>query len=60
MTKQVATVSPDDTMDYAVDIFRENLFRALPVVDKDKKLVGILTPYDIMTWAFRNEPAPIE
>lgn len=60
MTKKVATVRPDDTLDYAVDIFRENLFHALPVVDKNKKLVGILTPYDVMTWAFRNEPAAIE
>lgn len=60
MTKRVATVRPDDTMDYAVDIFRENLFHALPVVDKEKRLVGILTPYDVMTWAFRNEPAEID
>ena len=56
MAKKLATVRPDDTLDYAVDIFRENLFHALPVVDAQKKLIGIITPYDIMTWAFRQEP----
>ena len=56
MTKKVAMVCPDDTLDYAVDIFRENLFHALPVIDAEKKLIGIITPYDVMTWAFRQEP----
>lgn len=60
MTKKVAKVGPEDTVDYAVDIFRENLFHALPVVNQEKELVGIITPYDIMTWAFRMEPAQIE
>ena len=59
MTKDIMTVNPTDTVDYAVDIFRENLFHALPVVDKEKKLVGIITPYDIMTWSFRREPSPL-
>lgn len=59
MTKNIVTVKATDTVDYAVDIFRENLFHALPVVDEEKKLVGIVTPYDIMTWAFRREPSQL-
>ncbi len=56
MTKQVATLQPEDTVDVAAGYFRENLFHAIPVVDRQKKLVGILTTFDMMNFAFR-EPA---
>lgn len=59
MTKQLASVRADDSLEYAVDIFRENLFHALPVVNNEKKLIGILTPFDLMVWAFRQEPMEI-
>ena len=51
MTKQVATLAPDDTLEMAAGFFRENLFHALPVVSKGK-LVGILTTFDLITFAF--------
>ena len=53
MTKQVVTLLPDDNISVAVDIFRENLFHAIPVVDENHKLVGILTTYDLLNYAFR-------
>lgn len=56
MTKQVATISPDDTIDLAAGFFRENLFHALPVVDKNGSLVGIITTFDLLNYAF-NEPS---
>lgn len=56
MTKQVAKVQPDDTLDFAAGIFRENLFHALPVVNERGKLVGILTTYDIMNYFFTDRP----
>ncbi|RMG80459.1 MAG: CBS domain-containing protein [Bacteroidetes bacterium] len=59
MTKQVAKLHPDDTIEIAAGIFRENLFHAMPVVDKDNKLVGILTTYDLLNYAFR-EPALLD
>ena len=34
MTKQVATINPEDTIELAAGFFRENLFHALPVVDQ--------------------------
>jgi CBS domain-containing protein len=52
MTKQVATLSPDDTLELAAGFFRENLFRALPVVDDENMLVGIITTYDLITHAY--------
>lgn len=51
MTKQVATLAPEDTLEMAAGFFRENLFHALPVVSKGK-LVGILTTFDLITFAF--------
>ena len=59
MTKQVATLFPEDTVEIAVGFFRENLFHAIPVVDLQRKLVGIVTTYDMLNFAF-NEPAYLE
>lgn len=51
MTRQVATLDPGDSLEMAVGFFRENLFHALPVVDKGR-LVGILTTFDLLTHAY--------
>ena len=59
MTKHVVSVGPDDTLEYAADIFRENLFRAMPVIDKEKRLLGILTPYDLLNYAYGSAPAAL-
>jgi CBS-domain-containing membrane protein len=55
MTAPVATIRATDTVQIAADIFKENLFHALPVVDDHKKIVGIVTPYDLMVYAFGSE-----
>lgn len=55
MTKQVAKISPDDTLELAAGLFKENLFHALPVVDIEDRLVGIVTTYDMLTYAFKDE-----
>ncbi len=59
MTKQVASLQPEDTVDIAAGYFRENLFHAIPVVDRQKKLVGIITTFDMLNFAFM-EPALLE
>lgn len=51
----VVTVNENDTVEFAAGIFRENLFHALPVLNDDKKLVGIITPFDLMNYAFQYE-----
>lgn len=58
MTKEVATLTPDDTLQTAADIFRENLFHALPVCDKDM-LVGLVTTHDVLNYCC-SEQAYIE
>lgn len=47
MTKDVKTVHPDDTIKTAATLMYENRIGALPVVDSDKKLAGIITESDI-------------
>ncbi len=53
MTRNLAVIAPEDSVRKAADIFRENLFHALPVVNGNGKLVGILTTYDLLTYAYR-------
>ncbi len=47
MTSRMAKLEPTDRIDVAIEVFKENLFHALPVID-DEKLVGIVTTYDII------------
>ena len=47
MTTGLAKVSSKDRIGVAIEVFKENLFHAIPVVDDDE-LVGILTTYDII------------
>ncbi len=47
MTTGLAKVSSNERIGVAVEVFKENLFHAIPVVD-DGELVGILTTYDII------------
>lgn len=54
MVKQVAKLRPEDKIELAADIFRENLFHAMPVVDNDGKLKGIVTTFDLLNYAFND------
>ena len=47
MTTGMATLSPDDRIDVAIEVFRENILHAIPVVENDG-LVGLLTTHDII------------
>ncbi|AGK60295.1 hypothetical protein Asulf_00262 [Archaeoglobus sulfaticallidus PM70-1] len=48
MRKAVVTVTPDDTIKAAADLIVEYRIRSLPVVDKEKNLVGIITVGDVL------------
>ena len=47
MTKGLATLSPDALLSEALELFKENIFHAIPILD-DGDLVGIITPHDII------------
>lgn len=48
MTRQVVTIQPDTPLKRAVDCFERYRFGRLPVVDREGKPVGIITPEDIV------------
>ncbi|CAJ36543.1 homocysteine biosynthesis protein [Methanocella arvoryzae] len=43
MTKNVVTVGPDDPVDLAVRLLEKHNISALPVIDHDRKVLGIVT-----------------
>jgi acetoin utilization protein AcuB len=47
MTKGIAKLSSKDRINVALEIFKVNIFHAIPVVDEGT-LVGIVTPLDII------------
>lgn len=55
MTRQVAMLSPEDSISVAAGYFKENLFHAIPIVDKGGMLVGILTTFDLLNYFFNQE-----
>ena len=44
----VITVSPDDSLEYAAGLFEKYNYDGFPVIDHSKKLVGIVTGYDMI------------
>ncbi len=57
MTKQVAKLKQEDSIFLAAAFFRENLFHAIPIVDEQERLVGIVSTYDLLNYAYRD-PVP--
>lgn len=49
MTKRLAKIDPDDHISVVVEVFKENILHALPVVDSTTdELIGIVTVHDII------------
>lgn len=52
MTTDVISVSPEMSVFAAIEIFIDKGFNGLPVVDKNNKLVGLLTQYNLIMLDF--------
>jgi CBS domain-containing protein len=48
MTKKVFTLSPDDTLRFAIQAMIHEKYGCIPIVDEHKCLVGIVTPVNIL------------
>lgn len=48
MTTKIAKLLPEDRINTALEILKENIFHAIPIVDQDNELLGILSSYDII------------
>lgn len=47
MTKGLAKLEVNDKISVALEIFKENLFHAIPIMEDDR-LAGIVTTYDVI------------
>ena len=59
MTKGIATMEATDKINVALEIFKENILHAIPIVD-DGKLVGIVTTHDIIAHLAKDNEAYAE
>ncbi|HXK35781.1 MAG TPA: CBS domain-containing protein [Candidatus Paceibacterota bacterium] len=48
MTESPLTIGAEDSVIYAAELLNEHGFNGLPVVDENKKLVGLITEYDLI------------
>lgn len=48
MTTPVVKIAHNENVGKAVDIFLGNMFHALPVVDENENLIGIVTTFDLI------------
>ena len=55
MTDHVAKLHPEDKVGSVAEIFLENLFEAIPIVDDDNVLVGIVTMLDVIWYEYKKE-----
>ena len=56
MTRQLITASPETTFQEAVRLLEDNRISGLPVIDRDGKLVGIVSEADLLNKAEKREP----
>ncbi|MGY1753385.1 CBS domain-containing protein [Blastococcus sp. SYSU D01042] len=56
MTRDVVTVGPDTSAKYAGELLAERGFAALPVVDDDGRLVGIVAEADVLRDRLPRDP----
>lgn len=50
MTRNLVTVGQDDEIKEAIELIVENRISGLPVLDRDEKLVGILSAIDLLQY----------
>ena len=57
MTTVVIAARPDMKLTEAIRLFLRHAVSGMPVVDENKRLVGIITEHDIMNFAFSGNAA---
>ena len=55
MTKKIAKLEPEDKIGTAAEVFLENMFHGIPIVDSNNVLKGIVTTHDVLMFLFDRE-----
>lgn len=56
MSRDLRTISPDASREQAMELLRKHRIRSLPVLDKQRKLVGIVSLVDLISRAHGVSP----
>ena len=48
MSTEVAIAYPEDGLNYALDVMKKKRIRHLPIVDKNKKVIGMISMRDLL------------
>ena len=54
MKKHVAKLNQNEVLAVAAGFFRENLFHSIPIVNDKQELVGIVTTFDMINYAYQE------
>ena len=57
MNTNILRISPKDKIGTAAELFADKRFKTIPVVNIENKLKGVITAFDIIKVAFKNEYA---
>jgi CBS-domain-containing membrane protein len=52
MQTEMVTMRPDEKVERAIDILADGEIHSIPIVDRDDRLVGILTNIDLLEYVF--------
>lgn len=55
MTDKVGTLFPNEQIGAAAEVFLENLFHAVPIVNEERELMGMVTTFDVLKYQFEQE-----
>lgn len=55
MTSKIAALEPDQHIGAAAEILMEHLFHAVPIVNDNRELLGIVTTYDLLKYEYSKE-----
>lgn len=59
MTKKIIYLGPDDSVEKATQLFEEHNYDGFPVINEDKKLIGIVTAYDMVSHIYATHLHPL-
>ncbi len=55
MTKKIAFLNPEDHIGSAAEVLLKNYFHAIPIVNDEHDLVGMVTNFDILKYEYKKE-----
>lgn len=55
MTRNIATLDQDQHLGAVAEVLERHLFHAVPIVNDDQELLGIITSTDLIRYGFKKE-----